>query len=159
MNDNDSILPSEITPVIENEEIIVRQDAEWPVPAFYIVSLREHIGSIADVSVELAGSIGICLHHVRRLMRTEFGIERAQIYHEEKILSPHFHAWILPLWNPVLSQYHIAPKIYDANIRAYIDLFRYEDTKRSIINCNTVMAKGLSESEWFIENGFRSRII
>jgi diadenosine tetraphosphate (Ap4A) HIT family hydrolase len=154
MNAHDADLPSEIAPIVQNELIIVRQDAEWPIPGFYIVSLRPHVGSIADVDPEVAAALGVCVHFVRKAMRDQLGIGRAQTYHEEKIIGPHYHVWLLPLWQEVMDRHAIQPKIYDLNIRTYIDLFKYDACKDQIAACNRIMRETLAAHPWFVANGF-----
>ncbi len=35
-----------LNPIYETEDIIVSQDMEYPIPAFYIISTKKHIASI-----------------------------------------------------------------------------------------------------------------
>ncbi len=143
MNDNPEKLPIEVEPIWQNEDIIIRQDVEWPIPAFYIVSLRKHIGSIADISAETAKKLFEMIALVRRGMREVLKIERVQLYHEEKIINPHVHFWLLPLWQQKMDKYQINPKIYEGNVKTYIDLFKYCETKDDILMCNRLMKEYL----------------
>ncbi|HEV3157141.1 MAG TPA: hypothetical protein VGZ00_07295 [Candidatus Baltobacteraceae bacterium] len=132
-----------ISPVYEDESIVIRQDAEWPIPGFFIVSSKEHVASIADIEMELAGKIGHALHFVRLGLRKLFNIERAHIYHEEKIIAPHMHFWILPLWPDIMQREHIAPKIYEANVKDYLHAFTFTEYKDSIRDANYAMRQFL----------------
>lgn len=145
MKENKLSLPPHITPVYEDEAVIVQQDAEWPIPAFYIISIKEHIGSIMDIDDEVVKRIAIILKRVREGLRVCFGVERAQVYHEEKIINPHFHVWVLPLWPGIMREHNIQPKIYEANIKKYIDFFSFENEKDKILKCNIKMRDFLSK--------------
>lgn len=142
---NEDKMSDLLNPIYKNKGIVVRQDAEWPIPAFYIVSIDEHIGSISDLDDRLCIEIILIIKKIRKGLKDLFGIDRAQIYHEEKINAPHFHIWILPLWNDVMKKNNIYPKIYESNVKQYIDLFKYESTKKKIKECNEKMKKYLSE--------------
>lgn len=138
--------------MIENEEIAVRQDAEFPVPGFYIVSLRRHVQSIADVDSRLAAHLGLCVHYVRKGMRECLGIRRAHIYLEEKIIGPHYHTWLLPLWEDVMDKYNIDPKIWLGNVKQYIDLFQYEKEKDKILFFNHRLREYLIKIDYIRKN-------
>lgn len=145
-------LPIHLKPVIENAEIAVRQDAEFPVPGFYIISLRRHIQSIADVDGELAAQLGLCVHYVRKGMKECLGINRAHIYLEEKIVGPHYHTWLLPLWEDVMEEHDIDPKIWLGNVKKYIDLFQYEQEKDKILLFNQRLREYLMGIDYISRN-------
>ena len=139
MHSHESELSHLLSPLVQTESVEVRQDAEWPIPGFYIVSLRKHIGTIADVSAPVAAELWRWVYVVRLGMKEVLGIDRAQIYSEEKIVAPHFHVWLLPLWPNVSASSGIYPKIYEANVKDYIDLFRFESEAQRIENCNSLL--------------------
>lgn len=139
INDNPTKLPLECDPIWENKDIIVRQDPECPIPAFYIVSLRNHISSIADIDPEISAKLFETIAKVRYGMKEVLGIERVHLYYEERVKNPHAHFWLLPLWPEKMEKHNIVPKIYKGNIKAYIDLFKYEETKDDMISCNKKM--------------------
>ena len=88
MEQNSDKLPEHIKPIYDNGNVVVRQDAEWPIPAFYIISIHKHIGAFDKLDAKTRFEISEALYWVRKGIRENFGIERAQIYHEEKISSP-----------------------------------------------------------------------
>lgn len=134
-----------IEPIYNEKGVVVRQDAEWPIPAFYIVSVDKHIGSIMDLEDELCKEIILIIKKIRTGLKELFGIKRAQIYHEEKINSPHFHVWILPLWENIIVEKNIYPKIYESNVKSYIDLFDLDENKEIINECNLKMKEYLNK--------------
>lgn len=146
MEQNKEKLPKYIEPIYDDGNVVVRQDAEWPIPAFYIISIHNHIGSYDKLDYKTRQKIGEILYLVRRGIREKLNIERAQIYHEEKLSSPHFHIWVLPLWENVMEKYNIQPKIYEANVKKYIDLFDFEAEKDKILKCNQIMKEYIKEN-------------
>ena len=145
MNENPNKLPKEISPIWQDEDIIIRQDIEWPIPAFFIVSLRKHISSIADLPPEVSAKLFKMITLVRKGMKDVLGIKRVQLYHEEKINNPHIHFWLLPLWPDIMEINNIFPKIYEGNVKQYIDLFKFTDTKDEIIKNNKLMKEYLEK--------------
>lgn len=145
MEQNAEKLPVHINPIYDDKKIVIRQDAEWPIPAFYIISIHEHIGAFDKLDTETRTKVAEALYWVRKGIRENFRIERAQIYHEEKISSPHFHIWVLPLWKDVMEKFNIQPKIYESNVREYIGLFDFEKNKQKILQCNQIMRQYLNE--------------
>lgn len=144
MNENSDKLPTLVNPLWENENIIIRQDVEWPIPAFFIISVRNHVESMAMLSENTAMDLFRGLYFVRKGMYEMFNIQKVSVFHEEKPTNAHVHYWMLPIWNHVLKD-GFFPKIYLGNIKQYIDLFKYEDTKEEIKYCNQIMRKYLHE--------------
>ena len=145
MDKNKNLISNYIEPIYDDGDVIVRQDAEWPIPAFYIISIHQHIGSYDCLNNSTRKKINELLFWVRKGIRDNFGDVRAQIYHEEKLSNPHFHIWVLPLWEDVMKKNNIYPKIYESNIKKYIDLFKFEDYKDTIILYNNKMIAYLKE--------------
>lgn len=139
MNEHEHELPRDITPVYDDEEILVRQDAEWPVPGFYIVSLRSHIGAIDEVGDELYNRLTEVLRLTRRAMRRSLGVDKVHLIQEEKLSAAHLHFWMLPLWPQVLSANDVNPRVYESNLMEYIALFSYADQRQAIRKCNRLM--------------------
>ena len=143
MNSNESKMPRYIDPVYDDGNIVIRQDAEWPIPAFFIISIKKHLGAFDLLDRETRNKISNAIYFVRKGLRELFGIDRAQFYHEEKLSSPHFHIWMLPLWKNVMDKYNIQPKIYESNVKNYIDLFDFKTNKEEILQCNKKMKEYL----------------
>ena len=140
-------LPIEISAVWWNDTFVVRQDAECPVPGFYILSVREHINTIGDLATEKASEFGIILNRVRIAMKNALGIRRIHMILEERMFEPHLHIWLLPLWESVMEKNDIDPKVWNSNILEYINLFSYEDNKNKIREFNSIMKDVLAKDE------------
>lgn len=133
----------ELEPIWSDNYFVIRQDAECPVPGFYIVSAKQHIHTVGDLPIEQASELGIILNRLRKAMLLCLDIKRIHVILEERMIEPHLHIWMLPLWPIVMQQHHIDPKIWNSNIYEYISLFSYEDNKSTIINYNQIMREAL----------------
>lgn len=137
-------LPVELKPIWADDTFIIRQDAECPVPGFYIVSARKHIHTIGDLSSEQAAELGILLNRLRFTMHNILHIERIHVILEERVIEPHLHVWMLPLWPHIMEQYQIDPKIWNSNILEYMSLFSYSENRETILRYNKAMTKALA---------------
>src|SRR5205807_458107 len=135
MNENEHLLPEILDPVIDGAGITVGQDAEWPVPGFMVVAVREHIGSMGEFDLDTVRRIGLVTHAVRKGMSEQLGLATVHMYQEEKRERPHFHFWLLPLWPDVLTRTGINPRIYDSNIAEYLTWFSFNQEKERIRRC------------------------
>ena len=132
-------LPSELEPIWENDFFIIRQDAECPVPGFYILSTKQHIHTIGDLDEKNASRLGIILNRLRYAMMESAGIHRVHVILEERMIEPHLHIWMLPLWTDVMEKFNIDPKVWNSNIYEYISLFSYDENRETIISINNKM--------------------
>lgn len=137
-------LPDVLTPVYDDGEITVRQDAEWPVPGFMVVGVRPHIPSLAEMPVGLALRLINVAKAVRTAQRDGLGISMAHSYQEDKPGRSHYHLWLLPLWPEILAEHKMFPRIYDSNIMAYIRLFDYRETEPDVRSALTVIGSRLT---------------
>ncbi len=138
-------LPREIEPIWINSTFCIRQDAECPVPGFYIIATRKHINTIANLTVNQSRELGILLFKLRFYMYNEINVNRAHIFLEERRKDPHLHIWMLPLWEDVLIKNDIDPKIWNSNILQYLQLFSYEENRDKIIKYNKIMREKMEE--------------
>ena len=138
-------LPMELNPVWSDDFFVIRQDAECPVPGFYIVSARQHIHSIGDLSCERSAELGVILTRLRAAMLDVLRIERVHVFLEERLIEPHLHIWMLPLWPQVMAKHKIDPKIWNSNILEYLSLFSYEENRDLILGFNEAMTSVLAK--------------
>jgi diadenosine tetraphosphate (Ap4A) HIT family hydrolase len=154
MNDHEHLLPATLAPILDDGCFTVRQDAEWPVPGFLVVALREHIGTIADLDLNAVRRLGILLRFIRLGMREVLDLRSVQMYQEDKLVNAHLHFWLLPLWTEVMARHTINPRIYESNLRRYLELFIYEAERERIEVCNNAMARFLESIEELRTEGF-----
>lgn len=153
-----SELPNYILPIYEDLDVLVSQDAEFPVPGFYIVSPKKHLGSCADFSTRLSMKMGLITHIVRKGMRDILNINTAEIYHEERLKSSHYHHWILPCWEYGVEKSGCLPTIFkskvkgyenfDPNIVFYLKSFEFSDESDKIIEFNEKMNKFIHQAKF-----------
>lgn len=144
-------LPIELTPIWMNDFFVIRQDAECPVPGFFIVSTRQHIHTIGDLPIERASELGVIINRLRDIMSKDLGIKRIHVFLEERLIEPHLHIWMLPLWPNKMKEYQIDPKIWNSNIYNYIMLFSYEENKDDIIHINQIMRQKLANDSFLLQ--------
>lgn len=140
-------VPVEIEVIWQNSNFSIRQDAECPVPGFYIVSARQHIHTMADLSIQQVTQLGLIIHQLRSCMAEHLNIKRVHMILEEKWVEPHMHVWLLPLWPDVMQKNNIDPKVWNSNILEYIQLFSYDENKMKIQCFNEILRKHLQEDE------------
>lgn len=128
---------SYLNPIYETEEIIVSQDMEYPIPAFYIISTRKHISNLYEMDSELRKQILDTIYLIRIALKECLGVKRITIIQEEKDNSSHFHIWMLPIWEDIKED--INPRIIKNNIEHYMNLFDFENNKEKIIESNNKM--------------------
>ncbi len=66
---------------------------------------------------------------------------------EERIIEPHLHIWMLPLWPNVMKHKNIDPKVWNSNILQYMTSFSYEENKAAIIQYNDKMRAALKDDK------------
>lgn len=144
-------LPIELSPIWMNDFFVIRQDAECPVPGFFIVSARQHIHTIGDLTPEQASELGVILNRLRDTMSKNLGIKRSHVFLEERLIEPHLHIWMLPLWPNIMKEHQIDPKIWNSNIYTYISLFTYEENKDNILHINQIMRQALANDSFLVQ--------
>lgn len=156
-------LPEYLLPIYESNRIFVRQDTEFAVPGFYIISSKEHIGSIGDMDPEIASQLAIVTHLVRRAMKLVLNVNVASVYHEERLINSHFHQWMLPYWAEAVEISGFMPKIYssnikkyqkyEANVSKYLKYFQFDTERVRILEVNKAMRDFLNT------DGYTTKII
>lgn len=151
----ESELPIHLKPIFKDKDICVRQDVEFSVPAFYIVSTAKHIPTLADIPNDILYKIIIITKKIRKIMGAKLGVEHANIYHEERLKNSHYHQWILPIWSKKVSACGYIPKIYqsnvkkyakyEANIHKYLKSFKFKEESSMILKCNRIVSKSLQK--------------
>ena len=145
--ENVKISIEELNPIWSNRDFVIRQDAECPLPAFYIISTRRHINTIGDIDCLRAAQLGVIISELRKTMLSALGVKRIHMILEERLVEPQLHIWMLPLWPDVMRRNGIDPKIWNSNILDYINLFDYSENRETIIKYNKIMESVLGENQ------------
>lgn len=87
------LFPNEI--VLDTKYFTIAQDWEVPIPAFFIVSVKRKIRSVADFNDDELHEFITIVRKVRQGMRDLLNIRDVYLFHNED--SEHgFHLWIFP---------------------------------------------------------------
>lgn len=135
-----------LKPVYSDSQIIVRQDAKYAIPGFYIVSPKSsHYRSIDEMPQDLFEKCMFMARDIKRGLMT-LGFDRTHVYNDEKYNSPaSVHFWVLPLHDGFIKEHHLNPTIYSKDIWTYLDIFpRYSETRPQILEFNERMKHYLS---------------
>jgi diadenosine tetraphosphate (Ap4A) HIT family hydrolase len=157
MSNREGDIPVHLRPIFKDKDVCVRQDSEFSVPAFYIVSTTEHLAIIADIPSDILCKIMVITKVIRKIMKEKLGIEHVNIYHEERLKNSHYHHWILPIWSDKVVSSGYIPKIYqsmvkkyatyEADIHRYLKSFKFQDESTTILKCNEIVDRGLREDK------------
>jgi diadenosine tetraphosphate (Ap4A) HIT family hydrolase len=91
-----NLFPNEI--ILTTDNFIVAQDWEVPIAAFFILSTRRKIRSIAEFTDAEAEEFGLILKKVRRGMREALGITDVYFFQNEDSIHG-FHVWMFPRYD------------------------------------------------------------
>lgn len=81
--------------ILENDYFKVSQDWEIPIPAFFIISVKREVFSLADFTSEELNEFIQIAAKVRRAMKEIFKIKDVYFFQNED--SEHgFHLWLFP---------------------------------------------------------------
>jgi len=129
-----------LKPVYSDDYVVVRQDAKYAIPGFYIVSPKAHYRRIDQTPQDVFERCMFMVRDVRQGLLT-LGIKQAHVYHDEKYNSPaSVHFWVLPLHSRYIAERGLNPTILSRDIWTYLDTFpRYNVTKPQIIEFNKEM--------------------
>lgn len=88
-----NLFPDEI--ILTTENFIVAQDWEVPISAFFILSTKRKIRSIAEFTDEEASEFGPIIKKVRLAMSKVLGIQHVYFFQNED--TEHgYHLWMFP---------------------------------------------------------------
>jgi hypothetical protein len=152
-------LPEFLQPIYETKYVSVRQDDEWPVSGFYIISTKIHYESIGCMPENIASDIGKTVHRIRNAQEVCLGIHKVIIIQEERYIRSHFHAWLLPLYpdkleklpedkgninsGEIIDRHNIRiyrrVRTYNSNIISYLELFSAKTEMERILDSNNKM--------------------
>ena len=129
------LLGEALQPIYNHNGICVSQDTSCPLPGFYIVSPVEQYTSMDKVDEVLHIRLSFVVREVRKAMREVLGIEYTHVLYEEKASKGcHVHYWILPI-----DDINKHPRLYEFDVKAYMDQFSFKENKEKICTYNAKM--------------------
>ncbi len=134
-----------LKPVYADDNVVVRQDAKYAIPGFYIVSPRDHFRRIDETPRDVFEKCMFMVREVRQGL-LNLGIEQAHIYHDEKYKNPaSVHFWILPIYEEFVERNGINPTIFSKDIWRYLESFpKFSSNKPQIMDFNNKMRSYLN---------------
>lgn len=140
---NSELISQFLQPVYKNQGIVVAQDNTFPIPGFYIISYEKQYQSIDELPNSLSIRTTCLIQEIRKIMRDKLNIKYVNIYYEEKnSKSNNVHYWILPKTNEV----NLNNKLYELDLKSYLESFKLQENKAKIIECNKLIEKELLEN-------------
>ena len=133
-------------PIYEDDDIKITQDAQIPIPGFYIIATKGIYKKLCYMDIELYKK---CLNYVakvRKLLKEEFNIENAYMYYDEHYKKPSStHLWVMPVYEDVVNKYNLDATILSKDIWTYQDIFEFQYTKDDIYRINDRMRELLNK--------------
>lgn len=116
-----------LQPVFITEYIQVRQDAQYAVPGFFIVSpVNEYIG-LLDTPDEIICECLVWAERIREKLLKHSDIKAVYVFYDENYTKPtSTHFWVLPIFSDNLCS------ITRSDIWEYIKSFVYSESKENI---------------------------
>lgn len=133
-------------PIYEDENIIIRQDAQIAIPGFYIVATKKAYKNITQMDLNTYQNCLYFVSLVRQELKNSFDIEHAYMYYDEHYNKPSStHFWVMPIYDNVIKDNNLNATILSNDIWKYQDLFEFSKTKKEIYEINDGMRKILKK--------------
>lgn len=131
-------------PIYEDDDIIIRQDAQIPIPGFYIVATKTCFKKLSFMDLELYKKCMYYCSLIKQKLSTEFGIDKVYIYYDEHYKKPSStHFWVMPVYEKIIKENNLDPTILKYDIWKYQELFEFKDFKTDIYRINEGMRDSL----------------
>jgi len=144
MEEHPELLDRAIQPIYESDVLNVRQDSSYALPGFYIVGLRAPVAALDRLPVQLHLRMSLVLYEVRVAMRSLLGIDLIHLHYEERPEpSCTVHYWLMPILPDRCGRPFV---ITHLNLLAYVNQFRFTETRDRIYEYNERMREHLRHS-------------
>jgi len=139
-----------LRPIYDDGQIVVRQDAKYAIPGFYIVSTRETYRTVDEMPLSLFMRCMILTRKIKSGL-LDLNVSQTHMYNDEKLNSPaSVHFWVLPIHKRYAEDHNLT--IYSSDIWKYLDSYpRFVYTKQNIFKINEKMKSYLKNSVNFNE--------
>ena len=133
-------------PIYEDNDIVIRQDAQIAIPGFYIVATKNNYKNISQMDLELYQKCLFFVSYVEATLKNLFGIDRIYQYYDEHYNKPSStHFWVMPVYNSIVKENGLNATILSRDIWKYQELFDFCNTKTEIYRINDGMRKMLKK--------------
>jgi len=137
------LLDETMQPIYEKDGILVRQDASFALPGFYVLSYTKYFNSFDKLDDIIYMRSFFLIKKIRYGMRDRLNIPFIHMYYEEKTeKSCNVHYWLMPI---LTDNSQHTPIIYDIEIKKYLSRFSFQNEKKSILLYNNVMKDYIKE--------------
>ncbi len=139
LKNNINLLDACLIPIYEKEGVVIRQDPSYPLPGFYILSYEKQYSAFDLIDLMTHLRTSFLLHYIRKGMRKHLNIKYIHLYYDEQIQkSYNVHYWLLPVQEKNSKN---VKKIYDLELKKYLEKFEYQTEKDIILKYNDIMRK------------------
>lgn len=129
-------------PIYEDKDLVIRQDAQYALPGFYIVAAKSKNRTIAEMDTNLYQKCIVFTTLIKKILKENFRIKRVYVYYDEHYLKPSFtHFWVMPIYEDELRINNLKATIFSNDIWKYLDIFEFKNTKEEIYKMNSQMKK------------------
>jgi len=127
-------------PIYEDEDIVITQDAQIPIPGFYIIATKKIYKRISDMELSLYQKCMQFSAIIKKEIIKEFGVNRCFMYYDEHYNKPSsVHFWVMPIYEEVLEEYKLDATILSYDVWKYQELFEFQYSKDMIYEMNDRM--------------------
>ena len=139
-NEHLYLIDKSLHPVYKNRGISVVQNNIFAIPAFYIITYDKQYKNITEIPESLIIRTNNIIKCIRKIMLEELKIKFVNIYYEEiNSKSSNVCCYIMPKY----ENSDLTKKIYEIDIKNYLETFDIYKTKKEIIKCNNKIKKEL----------------
>ncbi|MCV7076972.1 hypothetical protein [Mycobacterium szulgai] len=132
-----------MTPIYDRDGIMIRQDAGFSLPGFYIIGLHDQVRALDYLDIGLYRKISLLLLELRKGMRSVLSINHVDIHYDEKLDKTCSVRWaVMPA--PREGPQRI-PSIADLDLRNYLSKFRLTEERETILDFNQRMRDYFSD--------------
>lgn len=143
LNKYSTLLDETIQPIYEKDGILIRQDASFALPGFYILSYIKHFNAFDKLDDVIYMRTFFLIKKIRHGMRNKLNIPFIHMYYEEKIeKSCNVHYWLMPV---LTDGTKYPPIIYNIKIRKYLSKFTFQNERKNILMYNNIMKEYIKE--------------
>jgi hypothetical protein len=135
IEENGGLFDECLRPVYKNAGIVVKQDASYALPGFYIVGHTAQYHSVDEIDGVTSLRLFFIVQEIRKGMREKLGIKTVHIYYEERpVVSHNVHYWIVPIVDMGDN-----PRLYTLDIKKYLEQFLFSQNKEKILHYNKLI--------------------